>query len=432
MSPPAVNAHVNPAPAVMPTLYQWEGGTGQWRLARTSRIVIEPAIADALRPVASRLADDVSRISGIRPVVVIADRTRRGDIGLSLAPCSDEASQSIGGEGYTLQIGRAVSLRANTVNGVFYATRTLLQMMIMDGPTLGMHRSAPRGYALDFPRYAERAVMFDVGRKFASVAFLENYIRFMGWYKLNTLHLHLNDQVQVKSKGKTVWFSRLFRLKSDDPAFRNLIPADGQYYTRRDWDELEAVAAANAVHIVPEIDTPGHAGAFVVARPDLAYREGSPEGGTLDPANPGSLAYIESVWEEFLPWFHSSVVHIGGDEVNNNGGHVSIAAQVDYQNHLAEFLQAHGKTVEAWGNGIGFARGLDKSLVIQRWITWGDAGKINWGRQGFQWTQSSGKWYVVPTVHGIHGGGAALYEGWSQNPENNPGRYAPSGGQIAV
>lgn len=433
---PLVGAHVNPEPSVLPTLYGWQGGVGRWHLTRTSHIVLEPASANTLRPLANKLASDLAEISGIHPAVVIADNAHRGDIALSLAPCGDEeANQEIGGEGYTLRVGQAALLRANTANGVFYATRTLLQMMTMDGQARGTHRSAPRGYALDFPRYQERAVMFDVGRKFAPVQFLENYIRFMGWYKLNTLHLHLNDQVSNKGsdKGKNPWISRSFRLKSDNPAFRKLIPTDGKYYTRHDWAELEAVAAANAVNIVPEIDTPGHAGAFVVARLDLTYKMGSPKGGVLDPAEPATLAYIESVWTQFLPWFHSRVVDIGGDEVDShNGGSISIAVQVDYQNRLGEFLEAHGKTVEVWGNVAEFAGALDHSFIIQRWHTWNRRDPANWGKLGYDWTQSSDRWYVVPTEYGLQGGGAALYDGWSRDPQNKPGPYAPRGGQICL
>jgi hexosaminidase len=426
-----VGEHVNHEPSVMPTLHRWQGGVGRWHFTHESRIVMEPGSASTLRPLANKLAYDVAEISGTHPAVVIADVAHKGDIALSLAPCGDKANQEIGGEGYTLRVGQAALLRANTVNGVFYATRTLLQMMTMDGQASGAHRSALRGYTLDFPRYDERAVMFDVGRKFASVAFLENYIRFMGWYKLNTLHLHLNDQVGVK--GQNTWLSRSFRLKSDNPAFRNLIPADGEYYTRHDWNRLEAVAAANAVHIVPEIDTPGHAGAFVIARPDLAYKMGSPRGGVLDPTEPATLAYIESVWAQFLPWFHSRVVHIGGDEVNSgNGGSVSIAEQVNYQNRLGQFLEAHGKSVEVWGNTIKFVGALDHSFVIQRWHTWNSADPVNWGKAGFEWTQSSDTWYIVPTEYGLQGGSAALYEDWNHDPENNPGPYAPRGGQICV
>jgi hexosaminidase len=287
---------------------------------------------------------------------------------------------------------------------------------------------------VDFPRYRERSVMLDVGRKFADVTFLQNYMRFMGWYKLNTLHLHLNDQ--VLSDDKKSWLSRAFRLKSDNPAFAGLVPADGHYYTRKDWNTLERTAAANGVTIVPEIDTPGHAGAFVLARPDLAYPGDVPAGGTLDPANPRTLDYVESVFTEFLPWFRSSVVHIGGDEVNVNGGKVSVTAQVDYLNKLGRFLQQHGKQVEIWGSA-DMASGLDKSFVIQRWINWGDEAKINWGDRGFTWVESFGDWYVVPfgpsyfNPNGLRGD--TLYDGWNKRlPADINASNGPVGGQIAV
>lgn len=426
-------AATNPAPLVVPTLQQWQGGQGDWLLDRRTRLLVEPARAKELKPIAARLARDIRTITGLAPTVQVGSRAGKRDIVVRLAPCST-ASSPLGTEGYTFDADTHVTLCADTTDGLFYAGRTLLQMLVLDGHSDARHRALPRGHAVDFPRYRERSLMLDVGRKFADVNFLRNYIRFMGWYKLNTLHLHLNDQ--VLSADKKSWLSRDFRLKSDNPVFAGLVPADGQYYTRRDWDMLERTAAANGVTIVPEIDTPGHSGAFVLARPDLAYAGGTPAGGTLDPTNPRTLAYVESVFAEFLPWFHSPVIHIGGDEVNVDGGKVSVASQVDYLNKLGHFLQRHGKQVEIWGSA-DMAKGLDKSFVIQRWINWGSEAKINWSDKGFTWIASSGDWYIVPfgpsyfNPHGLRG--ATLYDGWNKRlPADRNTAGGPVGGQIAV
>lgn len=426
-------APANAAPVVVPTLQKWLGGEGSWHLDRHTRVLMDPQDATTLEPIATKLAGDIQSLAGVKVAVSAGSNAETQDIVLRIGSCGD-ASPLIGREGYTLDIDTHVTLCANTGEGAFYAGRTLLQMLVLDGLPDRKHRALPRGHAVDFPRYRERSVMLDVGRKFADVTFLQNYMRFMGWYKLNTLHLHLNDQ--VLSDDKKSWLSRAFRLKSDNPAFAGLVPADGHYYTKKDWDMLEHSAAANGVTIVPEIDTPGHAGAFVLARPDLAYPGDVPAGGTLDPANPRALDYVESVFAEFLPWFRSSVIHVGGDEVNVNGGKVSVIAQINYLNKLGRYLQQHGKQVEIWGSA-DMADGLDKSFVIQRWINWGDEAKINWSDRGFSWVESFGDWYVVPfgpsyfNPSGLRGD--ALYDGWSKRlPANSDASKGPIGGQIAV
>jgi len=423
----------NAAPRVVPTLQAWQGGHGVWSWGPHTRLLVDPAHADALAPIADRLKDDIRSLTGQTVVVSQGDHPEPRDIAIRLASCG-ESSSLIGREGYTLDIDSHVTLCANTERGVFYAGRTLLQMLVLGRQSHSASLSLPRGHAVDVPRYRERSVMFDVGRKFADVTFLENTIRFMGWYKLNTLHLHLNDQ--VLSDDRKSWLSRAFRLKSDNPAFARLVPADGRYYTRKDWDALEQTAAANGVTIVPEIDTPGHAGAFVLARPDLAYPGDSPANGTLDPSNPHTLDYVESVFTEFLPWFRSDVIHIGGDEVNVNGGKVSVAAQIDYLNKLGRFLQRRGKQVEIWGSA-DMAGSLDKSFVVRRWINWSDEAKINWGDRGFTWVESFGDWYVVPfgpsyfNPNGLRGD--KLYEGWDKTlPAKGDAANGPVGGQIAV
>jgi len=424
---------VNASPLVVPTLQRWQGEKGGWTLDDHARLLIDAAHAATLEPVAAQLARDIQSLIGTRVTVSIGSHATGQDIVLQMAGCGAESSL-IGTEGYTLDIDAHVSLCASTQKGVFYAGRTLLQMLVLGAHRDDAYRTLPRGHAVDFPRYRERSVMFDVGRKFADVAFLQNYIRFMGWYKLNTLHLHLNDQ--VLSDDKKSWLVRAFRLKSDNPAFAGLMPADGHYYTRSDWDMLERTAAANGVTIVPEIDTPGHAGAFVLARPDLAYPGDSPAGGTLDPSNPRTLDYVESVFTEFLPWFRSNVIHVGGDEVNVNGGKVDLKVQIDYLNKLGRFLQTHGKQIEIWGSA-DMANGLDKTFVVQRWINWGDEAKINWSDRGFTWVESFGDWYVVPfgpsyfNPNGLRGD--ALYDGWDKRlPTSSQASGGPVGGQIAV
>jgi hexosaminidase len=423
----------NGAPGVVPSLQQWQGGDGSWLFTHRTRLLIDPAQASRMEPVATKLAGDIQLVTGLKLAVRTGRKALPSDVVLRLAPCG-ASSLLIGQEGYTLDVDDHVTMCAHTEHGLFYAGRTVLQMLMLDDRADGKHRALARGRAVDFPRYGERSIMFDVGRKFADVTFLQNYMRFMGWYKLNTLHLHLSDE--VLSDDKKSWLNRAFRLKSDNPAFSRLVPSDGRYYTRRDWEALERTAAANGITIVPEIDTPGHAGAFVLARPDLAYVGDSPAGGTLDPANPRTLSYVQSVFAQFLPWFRGSVVHIGGDEVNINGGNVNVAAQIDYLNKLGRFLQQHGKQVEIWGSA-NMAQGLDKSFIIQRWINWGEEAPFNWSDRGFRWVVASSDWYVVPfgppyfNPNGLCGD--KLYDEWDKRlPKNGDGSQGPIGAQIAV
>lgn len=419
---PSAFTGVSSAPRVVPGVSSWRGGEGALRLTASSRIRIESADNPDLKRIAGQLQAQLQRVSGLQ-LTIVDGAPASGDIFLSLSPCSG-TSAAAADEGYTLAIGESAALRAAHPAGLFYATQTLLQMATLQQD----HASLPRGYVADAPRYRERSIMFDVGRKFASVEFLTAYIKFMGWYKLNTLHLHLNDQAQDASRQ---WGLRAFRLKSDNPLFAGLIPADGQYYTRQDWDTLERVAAEHGVRIVPEIDSPGHAGAFVLANPEIAYAGDNPPGGTIDPRRPETLTYIKSVFDEFLPWFRSPVVHIGGDEVNLNNGKIPVSSQVSYLNNLARYLQSKGKTVQMWGDQ-NYLPTLDKNIWIQRWINWGTEAAINWQQKGYRWTESFGDWYIVPKTdqawanpNGLTG--ERVYDKWPEN-RSNP----PVGAQISV
>jgi hexosaminidase len=437
-STPATLLDKNQAPAVVPRIAKWQGGSGDFTLTSSSRVVLEPANAAVLKPVSDKLVADLAEITGLTLSVVSDQPVAAGDIALSLSPCNATVTTQIGSEGYTMNVQQAAILRGNlatgmgnNTNSVFYATRTLLQMLSLDGKPAKAHQGVKQGYMIDYSRYAQRSVMLDVGRKFADKEFLKSYMKFMSWYKLNTLHLHVNDF----AKNASGIVASAFRLKTDNPDFATLIPADGKYYTKQDWSELEDVAAANGIQIVPEIDTPGHSTAFAVARPDLAMTD---TGGTkmINPSNAATLPYIQSVFTEFLPWFKSTRIHIGGDEVAG----VTPAVVVPFLNSLGSFLISKGKTVEIWGDAT-YIPTLDTRFIIQRWInyttTWGVESSINWKSKGYTWIESYGDWYIVPfgpsyfNPNGIKGDD--LYAKWNNNrtqPED-PANL-PVGGQISV
>jgi hexosaminidase len=433
-STPATLLDKNQAPGVVPRISKWQGGSGDFNVTSSSRVVLEPLNAAALKPVSDKLVADIAEITGLTLSVVSDQPVAAGDIALSLSPCNATVTTQIGSEGYTMNVQKAAILRGNlatgmgnNTNSIFYATRTLLQMLSLDGKPAKAHQSVKQGYMIDYSRYAQRSVMLDVGRLFADKEFLKSYMKFMSWYKLNTLHLHINDF----AKTTTGAVASAFRLKTDNSDFAALIPADGKYYTKQDWSELEDVAAANGIQIVPEFDTPGHSTAFAVARPDLATSDGNGVK-MINASNTATLPYIQSVFTEFLPWFKSNRVHIGGDEVV--GG--TPAVVVPFLNSLGSFLISKGKTVEIWGD-MTYLPTLDTRFIIQRWINWGTEWPINWKSKGYTWIESYADWYIVPfgpsyfNPSGIKGDD--LYAKWNNNrtqPEDPA--TLPVGGQISV
>lgn len=93
----------------------------------------------------------------------------------------------MGEESYELDIRNHVTIEASTVKGVFWGTRTLLQMI--HNQPFGLMK----GKALDYPQYAHRGLMIDVARKFFTMDYLQDYVKILSFYKMNELQIHLND-----------------------------------------------------------------------------------------------------------------------------------------------------------------------------------------------------------------------------------------------
>ena len=201
-------------------------------------------------PAAAQLIDAVERRTGLRLSHV---EEAPADIELFI----DEESSAA--EGYTLEIGdRAVIVGADEA-GLFYGVQTLLQLLRQDDS----------GWALlgadiaDSPRFPRRGVMLDVARHFFGVDDVKTFIDSTSALKFNHLHLHLSDdqgwRVHIDS------WPRLTEVSSATSA--NGDP--GGFYTKDDYREIVAYAAARHMIVIPEIDLPGHTHAIGVAYPDL-------------------------------------------------------------------------------------------------------------------------------------------------------------------
>ena len=265
----------------------------------------------------------------------------------------------LGSEGYQLAIydegenPSGVTITANSPAGLYWGTRTLLQM-------LRQGHKLTAGSITDVPRYPVRGFVFDVGRLPVPYEFLKQVVNTMAWYKLNDLHLHLNDNfifLEDYAKAGRDPFKEAysaFRLESDitGPDGTPLTAKDTSY-TKKQMSELIKYAKARGVNIVPEFDAPAHALAFTRVRPNLMLKTQDPRScEELDAAKPETLEFIQGLWDEYLlpgksgrAVFEGCTVHIGADEFKGNNE--------DYRKFTDGVLRhilERGYTPRLWGS----------------------------------------------------------------------------------
>ena len=390
----------NAAPNVIPNIQQWTGGQGDFLLGDFGRICYDDA---SLLDVAEVLSEDLAGFTRIVHSVVSSSAPQAGDIYLTLQ-CSDI---SLGEEGYIAEIGDSFTVRGRSPAGVFYGTRTLLQILRQDPA----YRTAPRGTIRDFPKLQIRSFMLDVARKYFTEDYLVNYVKQLAWLKYNELHLHLTDD-----QG--------FRLKSDVYP----IVSSEQGYDKVFIRQLQDIAARYFIDIVPEIDLPGHASAIVRAYPELGHAPGT----ALNPDKPGlrpidlskdaSYEFAKAVLDEWVPLFDSEYFHIGGDEYPGYGAgeglnnllkqypellakarSLGMQTEADlfyyFLNTMGDYVETkYGKTARFWEWAERFepytSIDLENDMIFDAWE---GPEAISRSQQGFKIINSNWKsTYIVP------------------------------------
>ena len=228
-------------------------------------------------------------------------------------------------ESYSLDItNQKISITAKTDVGALRALETLLQLV--DYNTESFYFSGV--LIKDNPRFVWRGLMIDVARHFQPIAVIKRNLDAMASVKMNVFHWHLTDDQGFRIYSKT--YPNLHKLGSD-----------GLYYTHAQIKDVIEYANLRGIRVIPEIDVPGHASAFLTAYPEIGSKETSYQieryagifDPTLDPTNDKTYEFLDNLFKEITPLFPDEYFHIGGDE--NEGKHW------DANQKIQEFKKQH-------------------------------------------------------------------------------------------
>ncbi len=385
----AVAAAENPRPFVIPELKSWQGGEGRFIPTEGTRIVY-PSGDGALERVARMLADDCAEMFGFRPAVA-AGRGGRGDVSLAV-----KADKELGDEGYAVAISdKRIEVKAPTAKGVYWATRTLLQLAEQSAD-----RSLPCGEIRDWPDYAVRGLMIDCGRKFIPLHFLQDYVKILAYYKMNTLQIHLNDN-GFKQYFENDWNKTYAAFRLESETYPDLTARDG-YYTKREFIDLQKSAEERFVEIIPEIDAPAHTLAFSHYDPQLGSKEYGMD--HLDLFNPATYEFLDGLFKEYLsgddPVFRGPRVHIGTDEYSNKDKAV-VEKFREFTDRYIRLVESYGKQACVWGaltHAAGETPVKSENVVMNAWYN-GYAEPREMVRQGYKLISiPDGYLYIVPAA----------------------------------
>ena len=379
-------AAVNPKPFVVPELKQWTGKDGNFTPGKDTRIVCTSQNPELLR-IARMFADDYQQMFG-QTLSVAQGKATPGDFVLSLS-----ADKKLGEEGYAIKITDRVAISAPTPTGLYWSTRTLLQLAEQN-----QERSLPQGTIRDYPDYPLRGFMIDCGRKFIPMAYLQDLVKIMAYYKMNTLQVHLNDN-GFKQYFEHNWDKTYAAFRLESETYPGLTARDGSY-SKKEFIDFQKQAVSNFVEIIPEIDVPAHSLALTHYKPEIGSKEYGMD--HLDLFKPETYEFVDALFKEYLegdnPVFVGKRVHIGTDEYSNAKKDVVEKFRA-FTDHYIRFVEGFGKQAVVWG-ALSHAKGdtpvKSENVVMNAWYN-GYADPATMIKDGYQLISiPDGLVYIVP------------------------------------
>ncbi|KAJ0979429.1 hypothetical protein J5N97_014903 [Dioscorea zingiberensis] len=289
----------------------------------------------------------------------------------------DDALQFGVDESYALYVTRRDSMsivgeaiiQANTIYGALRGLETFSQLCIFNYESKNVEIYKAPWYIKDEPRFAFRGLLLDTSRHYLPLNVIKQVIDSMSYAKLNVLHWHMIDE-------------QSFPLEV--PSYPDLWK--GSYskwerYTVEDAYEIVNFAKKRGIHVMAEIDVPGHAESWGYGYPDLWPSPNCTE--PLDVTKDFTFEVISGILSDMKKIFPFELFHLGGDEVNtdcwNNTLHVkqwleerNMTTKDAYQYFVLKVqeiaLTYNGIPVNWEETFNAFKENLNPQTVVHNWL----------------------------------------------------------------
>ena len=374
-----VEASDNEKPNVVPGLREWKGHQGNYQFSDATSIVIDD---QTLEPEALMVQSYFKTLLK-KDVKIKVGQPSAHDLYLK----KDANVKEVGAEGYTLDIDDMITIHAATYKGMIYGATSITQILYQNAKT----NTIPKGIARDYPKYEVRAGMLDVGRMYIPLEYLEELSIYMSWFKLNEIHVHINDYWNQSGYSA-------FRLESETYP---MINAKDGYYKKADYKQYQKDMKLFGIDVITEIDSPFHAESFREI-PGIRMLEGK-KGYldiTTDEAFEANKAIMERLFDEYLdgedPVIQSKNFHIGTDEYSKQYGE----QMRKWTDHFATYVNNKGYQSRAWAslgkNGFKGTTPVTSDITMNLWAPyWADVQETY--ASGYDVINTYGGWlYIVP------------------------------------
>ena len=340
------NESDNEKPIVLPEISEWKGNEGNFVLTNQTRIVMED---ESLLETANVINEYFEGMLNKQLEIVVGE-AKEGDIYFTL---SDK--KELGNEGYLTTIDDKVIVEAYDEKGLLYGGTTLVQILSQDAN----HEALPKGMMRDYPAFKVRSMMIDVGRYYIPLEYIKEITKYMAYFKMSEVHIHLNDNGGEQSYA--------FRLESKKyPQINSNLDPD-HVYKQDEYRAYQKEMKKYGIDVITEIDSPAHSGFLKLYNSSYLMNNSH-----MDLSKPEVTEFMKSLFDEYLdgddPVIQSKNFHIGVDEYPAE--YSDLARQ--YCDELIKHVKAKGYDVRMWGafgssSGLGGTYPVSTDVICNYW-----------------------------------------------------------------
>ena len=270
-------------------------------------------------------------------------------------------------------------------------------------------------FVIDWPDFGYRGVMLDIARNFViKPADYKRVIDLLAYYKFNAVQFHFTDDeawrleipgfpelTQVAARrGATLdekgYLAQIFDGNGNPD---DLSQSANGYFTRAEFIDLLRYAWKRGIRVIPEIETPGHARAAIVAMKNRAMN------------NPGAEQF--RLWDEknesvytSAQSYHDNVLNVASDDVYRFVDRVVAELQLMYKEAGLKLETVHLGGDEVAGGA------WDKSPDVQALMQ----------REGLK-TQHEVHAYYIKRISAMLEARKIRIEGWQEIALDNSPEY---------